>query len=214
MEETSCKFIPTRRNQKTCKSKVTTPYGYCTRHSKSVQAKKAKLKYEAEQSKESEEPEPTPPRTPSPVVEEPEPKTKTVRRKRRIGPNKWGRFEDPKTHIVFDPHTKVAYGLQSPTGKILQLTEKEIKICERNGWSYDSVDAYEAYDVSSEEVSEELTEEVSEELTEEDGFSEDQPVSEEGSEEQPVTEEDEFSEEVSNDIPSDDIDEYSSYDSY
>ena len=33
-------------------------------------------------------------------------------KKRVIGPNKWGRFEDLETGIIFDPKSKAAYGVQ------------------------------------------------------------------------------------------------------
>ena len=57
--------------------------------------------------------------------------------KKRIFPNKWGRYEDPDTHIVFDGQTKRAYGVQDhKTGKILALSQKHIDICNARTWGY------------------------------------------------------------------------------
>ena len=73
-------------------------------------------------------------------------------RKMVIRPNYWGRFEDPNTHIVFDPISKCAYGVQDISGKLLALTSKHIAICERNGWNYNSLKSdSDVEEVSSEE---------------------------------------------------------------
>jgi len=61
----------------------------------------------------------------------------TPRAKKRITPNKWGKFEDPDTGIVFDPKTHQAYGVQDRiTGRILSLTQVHIRLCNRYGWKY------------------------------------------------------------------------------
>lgn len=57
--------------------------------------------------------------------------------KKKISPNKWGRFEDPDTGIIFDPKTKKAFGVQDhKTGKILPLSQKHILICKKYKWGY------------------------------------------------------------------------------
>ena len=57
--------------------------------------------------------------------------------KKKITPNTWGRFEDPDTGIVFDPKTKMAYGVQDhTTGKILSLSKKHIDLCKKYKWKY------------------------------------------------------------------------------
>jgi hypothetical protein len=61
-------------------------------------------------------------------------RTKIIRR------NYWGRFEDVETHIVFDPLTQFAYGVQDPSGAVYALTESHIKICKTNGWNYNPCD--------------------------------------------------------------------------
>jgi hypothetical protein len=53
-----------------------------------------------------------------------------------LRPNKYNRFEDPDSHIVFDPRTKCAYGIQTKNGKVLALSNKEIDICKKRGWRY------------------------------------------------------------------------------
>lgn len=57
--------------------------------------------------------------------------------KRKIGQNKWGRYEDLETGIVFDPKSRSAYGLQNhKTGKVMPLTPKAIKTCQKYSWKY------------------------------------------------------------------------------
>ena len=58
------------------------------------------------------------------------PKTK------KIKPNIWGRYEDLDTHILFDPKTKQAFGVQNRNGTISALGKKHINICKRHGWNY------------------------------------------------------------------------------
>lgn len=50
--------------------------------------------------------------------------------------NKWGNYEDKNTNIVFDRKTGNAIGYQKSNGEIYSLTPKHVKICTRNGWSY------------------------------------------------------------------------------
>ena len=55
--------------------------------------------------------------------------------KKKISRNKWGRFEEPDTGIVFDPNTKAAFGVQDhKTGKLLALSKKHIELCEKYHW--------------------------------------------------------------------------------
>lgn len=57
--------------------------------------------------------------------------------KKKITPNKWGRFEEPDTRIVFDPKTKAAYGVQDhSTGKVVALSKKDIDVCKKYQWKY------------------------------------------------------------------------------
>ena len=59
------------------------------------------------------------------------------RRTKIITENKWARYEDEETHIVFDPVTKEAYGVQDHnTGKLLSLRESHIEICTKKGWKF------------------------------------------------------------------------------
>jgi hypothetical protein len=82
--------------------------------------------------------------------------------KKKIMPNKWGRFEDVETHILFDPATKAAYGVQDQkTGKVLALENKHITICKNNGWRYHLIEVED--DVEDSEIEDDEDDEVCEE---------------------------------------------------
>jgi len=114
--------------------------------------------------------------------------------KKVIRANKWGRFEDPETGIVFDPKSKAAYGVQDhKSGKVKALTPAHVKICEKYSWKYHVIKSTPSRVLvveSSEEESEEL-EESSEEKS-----SAEQDVEEVGDDE---TEGEEIEEEGDND---------------
>lgn len=55
--------------------------------------------------------------------------TTTVRK------NRYGNYEDSKTHLVFDPATKAAYGKQVGS-KVEPLTKRDIELCEDKGWPH------------------------------------------------------------------------------
>ena len=58
-------------------------------------------------------------------------------KKKTITRNKWGRFEDPQTHIVFDPVSKKAYGYQDhESGSVRSLSNVDKRICEKKGWAF------------------------------------------------------------------------------
>jgi hypothetical protein len=79
--------------------------------------------------------------------------------KKKIMPNKWGRFEDTETHILFDPSTKAAYGVQDQkTGKVLALENKHIAICKNNGWRYHLIEVEDAEVETSEDSEVEASE--------------------------------------------------------
>ena len=63
---------------------------------------------------------------------------KPIAKKRIIRLNYWDNFEDPETGIVFDHKTSTAYGVQESDGKISELTDKHIKLCERYGWKFEN----------------------------------------------------------------------------
>jgi hypothetical protein len=105
--------------------------------------------------------------------------------KRKIKQNKWGRYEDSETGILFDPQTKAAFGVQDrKKGRILPLNKNAIDTCEKYGWKYVSIKAEEENSSSSEEDSEspELQPNVTEEETDSKSSSEDD-ASRSGSEE-------------------------------
>lgn len=73
----------------------------------------------------------SPPTSTLEFVEPPPPK------KIRIRPNKWGRYEEPDSHIVFDHVEKVAIGIQDQkSGRVLALDAKAIEHCKKNLWKY------------------------------------------------------------------------------
>lgn len=173
-EESLCQFKPTRVNQKKCVEKAHTEWGFCKRHSRTVQAKKAKEEWERvqktledtkkEEPKVVEEPQVLDKSPEKPVEKDNEkpsdksvekPKTKKKIRKKIIKPNCYGRYEDKDSHIVFHPGTKSAYGVQMPNGDVGKLTPNHIAICKKHGWPYTDIES------SSEEESEEEYEEYS-----------------------------------------------------
>lgn len=94
--------------------------------------------------------------------------------KKKITPNRWGRYEDVDTRIVFDPDTKAAYGVQDHrTGGVLPLTKKHIEICEKYHWKYNVI----------KEKQRRPTEPQFGDASEEDEPSEGEPSEGEGSEE-------------------------------
>lgn len=266
-----CHYRPVRSNQGACTDPAVSEWGFCKKHSRTVQARKAHEKWEAENAPPQASPVASPVQTPVQAVSQPPPistgttrvdldaeldrlegevleeedvdameqlaranakKTKPVRsrvqeeispakpksggrrvkaspkkspkqktspakrsakpkartsrpkaarkpavRKKVIRPNFWGRFEDTETHIVFDPTTKCAYGVQDATGKVLALTAKHITICERNGWNYNAPEV--DYESESEEDYEEVEEVTDEEVSSEEEESEEVDGSEE-----------------------------------
>ena len=236
----TCRYKSTaKKNPKTCDEPAITVYGFCKKHSKTIQAKKAREEWESLNTKSQQPPppkveEPPPPPEPEPAPEpepepEPEPapppvhtptpkpvqkkvvkKQQPVVRKKTIRPNHWGRYEDPDTHILFNPVTKCAYGVQDPTGKILPLTHGHVLICKKNRWNYNEIltDDYESEDEESEEEDEDEDEEEDEsEADEEDEESEADEDEEDEESEADEDEEDEEDEDEEDEESEDDEDE-------
>lgn len=140
-----CIYRPTRGKYTKCENDVNTDYGYCSKHSSTLQAKKAKDKYEdltkfEEKSEEEEE------------LEEPV-KITAVR-------NKWGNYEHKETGIVFDPSTRYAYGIQKKNGDVHSLKPDDVRLCIEYGWKYKLPNIkYERVVNSDEDESEEETSE-------------------------------------------------------
>lgn len=88
-------------------------------------------------------------------------KTKKVKKNKvlKIGRNRFGRFEEPKSHLLFDPETHTVYGVQDQTGKVLKLTPKHYELCRRKGWKF--YEEEESSESDSELESEESTDESS-----------------------------------------------------
>lgn len=211
-EPSKCIYKPVRGNQKECTSNASTPFGFCKKHSRTVQAKKAREKWE-ELNKPKEEPSTEllvePEETEKEVALEEkeislekkeftgdsvekrlaklEKETKALKtrkapthikkgskkpviRKKTITPNIWGRYEDPETHIVFDPKAKgtFAYGVQAKNGDLLGLGPREILICQNNGWNFPDPGTSSEESSDSEEYTEEYSEESEDSSSEEE----------------------------------------------
>jgi hypothetical protein len=177
-----CKFIPKKGNER-CREPISTEWGFCRKHSSTMQSLKAEKEWILSQNSTPKEdikeetpvepitPAPTPPIKPEPVKQEPvkqepikpeavkepvkpEPvKPEPVKQNKMVlRPNHWRRFEEPETHIIFDPERKKAYGVQDhTTGKVLALSKKHIQICKERNWPYLVIQN----DSSSEDESEE-----------------------------------------------------------
>ena len=236
-----CQFKPSRpKNAPQCVDGATTSYGFCKKHSRTVQAKKARDLHEAnqliaeiEEERGIEEKLPpvteiegglhneretpiallTPkkttvskPKTPekskvaakkaatkakktaarsasqpdtgkSPVQEPKRGSRQPTTRRKTIRPNYWGRYEDPDTHIVFDPTTTCAYGVQEPTGRVTALKPEHVEVCQRNGWNYNI-----PYDSDDEEVSSDESEGSEDESLHESDFDSDESEDSDGGE--------------------------------
>jgi|SRR5208337_4914225 len=159
-----CKFKPLRGAQTSCDSGLKiNEWGFCGKHTRTNQAKEAKLQYDIlmeEQRKLQ--------------LQELEEELKNLssgddeEERLTIRPNRWGRFEEPNTGIVFDPDTSLAKGVQSANGKLLDLDEDAIKICIEHGWDYiikpskvkkEEVEELEEQEAEGDEAEEETEEE-------------------------------------------------------
>ncbi len=83
----------------------------------------------------------------------------------RLKKNKWGRYEDKSTNIIFDPKSRAAYGMQLKDGGIAPLTNDAINICKRNSWNYD--DTQIKNDYSSSDDSSDISSDISSDDTSE-----------------------------------------------
>jgi hypothetical protein len=139
LERKTCKFIPKKGELTPCLDVSTTAYGFCSKHKNTVQSRQAELLYAKEQmekkiaeSMQIQEQKLVENKV-VPQNEEIEEKPK----KKIISQNKWGRFEDLETGIVFDPTTKTAFGVQNrKTGGLMRLDDEKVLICQEKGWRY------------------------------------------------------------------------------
>ena len=147
---------------KSCDKARATAFGFCARHAKTVQGTKAKaifLKTPVET------PKVETPKVETPKVEPPKEETLKKEKKHgkkskkhksdsesseefddasrsgkrkvlEIKKNRYGRFMDPDTRIVFDSHLKMATAVQGKGGKLQPLELNHIKHCIKQGWSY------------------------------------------------------------------------------
>jgi hypothetical protein len=190
-EQKTCLHKPTRTKTQ-CANPADSEWGFCKKHLNTVQSKKAKKNYEQKQAeivKTEQQPEVE---KSSPIKQQKLGKPrKTVTRTKRIGPNRWGRFEDPETHILFNPATKCAYGIQKSNGEIATLTSSHIKICKHNGWDY--TDIPDSEESTIEESFSETEDSSGSEVETEEDSSELEDETEDSEEEEDETEESEDS---------------------
>lgn len=142
MQNQKCKFV-SNRNSKGCTENATSANGYCKKHIDTVQAKRETTIIASSVIPSTMTPpiptEPLPTtkkykETDDVEIElEPSKKKKTIQ---KISVNKYGRYEEPNTHIVFDFHSRKAYGVQSSDGKLKPLTSEHVRICQLRKWKY------------------------------------------------------------------------------
>lgn len=151
----SCRFI-SKKTQEQCSDIEVLPFGFCKKHSKTLQGKQAKEvwlkqresnkeenKQEKNKEKEKHKDDKQEKHKENKEDSEEEVKVKKEKEIKKkvseekkivIKKNNYGRFEEPKTHIVFDPSSQKAYAVQGKGGELLPLTERHIDICEKYGW--------------------------------------------------------------------------------
>ena len=117
--------------------------------------------------------------------------------KRTIRPNAWGRYECPETHILFNPKTKAAFGVQDhKTGRVLPLKKEHIALCQKYRWKYHDIE--DASEEDEDDLLEEVEEKsVEEEEVEEEENSDDNEVDEDQGEDEENDDEEEQEEEGS-----------------
>jgi len=263
--EKKCEYVA-GKNKEACAEIATTPYGFCKKHVRTLQAKTARETYEAncivdieDVSEPLEKPAPVekPVRKPKTQVPEKKPQkevlptpkqtndnsknkttgslkptsnksttnTKDIPEKpsnkenikvKKIRRNRWDLFEDTESHIVFDPNTKEAFGIQENTGAVSALKPEHVALCIKNGWNYklpyndddeseeeESSIAESDFDESDDDEEEELVDsEDEEDEDEESGDDED-----ESEEDEDESEEDEDDDEDEDDEDDDEDDE-------
>ena len=115
-----------------------------------------------------------------------------------IKKNKWGRFEDPTTHFVFDRATRAVYGVQDPKRDIIyKLTAEDVEICREKGWAAAVKSSIVASAKDSDSESQNSSDEGSEEGSEEGSYSEEGSGEEDQEVESDRSEESQNSQEVS-----------------
>lgn len=182
--EGECKYVRERpKNSPKCTENVETEWGYCKKHSRTVQGKKDKEKWEVAEKEKSK---------PLPPVENKDEKSKKSKMRdeksskkpvvtlKVIKKNEWGRYEDKDTNIVFDPLSKCAYAVQCEDGGIKKLDSEHIEICKRNKWDYRDCESSdeETEDEESEVEEDEEDEESEVEEDEEEEIDDDEVVTE------------------------------------
>jgi hypothetical protein len=175
-DDQTCRFNSAKDVR--CDQPAVTEWGFCKKHAKTIQSKNAQAatKQEIEASTSSKQTE-----------------AATSTKRKVIRPNKWGRFEDIDTHIVFDPFNKTAVGVQLANGKMKKLEDEHVELCKKHGWKYslDSDDEEESAEGSfeSEESEDEASvysseQEEASEIEEDESDEDDDQDSDEGDEDE------------------------------
>lgn len=174
----TCRFKAQRGNAEVCGQQSVVPYGFCSKHKATVQAKQAKDAFEKEQKELQEK------KTEPQKVEVKEEKKQTIISIRK---NAFGNWQHTETGIIFRNIDKKAYGTQASDGKISPLTPKEVEYCKQRKWSYVAP--------ADEEESEEEEYEEDSEAEEEDDDGEEDENDDDDEEDEGETEQDEEDEE-------------------
>src|SRR5208282_1661164 len=131
-----CHFKSLRGNQPPCGNTNINEWGFCKKHTRTVQAKeaeaallKAKELDKQRQLQELEE-------ELANLTDDTGDDIASDDEKLIIQPNRYGRFEHADTGIVFNPDTNIAIGIQGDDGKLWPLDEEAIRQCVENGWLY------------------------------------------------------------------------------
>lgn len=148
MSDGICQYVA-RSDKQGCKNPSDTHWGFCIRHAKTAQSKKARLALDNEKKLREDERRKVIERQEyeryknqreslQPTKNRPS-KPPSKKQARRIFRNNQGRLEDPSTRIIFnrcgDGRMK-AIGQQDKDGNIIPLSEGQIEWCERSNMLY------------------------------------------------------------------------------
>lgn len=185
--EVGCIFRTSRGARVVCNSPSINEWGYCSKHETIASAKNAHKLWKSlsdgldsnvvvappvkELPKEKEPLQKPPPQkeeessdteSEANVSEPPSPEKSPEPVKKRVAKitrNKWGNYEHNETHIVFDPKSRNAFGVQRKNGDVYSLGPDDVKVCINNGWDYVLPEAKYVYESDSEDYSETSEEE-------------------------------------------------------
>lgn len=188
-----CKYRPLRMSSCACQNEADTPWGFCNKHKRTVQSTEAKKEWDKRNNSTQTKGNTT---------------RKTSKVKVKVTMNKFGKYEDRDTHLIFNPITKNVIGYQNPDGSVRALNSQDIQKCKERGWKYATIKVPEEDESSSEEESEYETEDESSDV--ETDIDEDESEYETDNDEESDDEDDDESEYETDDETEYSSDDYSS----